>query len=74
MSDNGAGIPTDRLQNIFEPDRQMELDPNREFRGIGLPMCKRILTKMGGDISVHSTLQTGTTVLIRLPYTEDVSE
>lgn len=56
VEDTGAGIPEDKIQEIFEPFQQVsELRFREEGTGLGLTISRRIARLMGGDIHVHST-------------------
>ena len=63
VSDNGPGIPQDRLPKIFEP-----LFTTKSFGvGLGLPTVRQIIEQHGGTIDVESTVDVGTTFTIWLP-------
>ena len=57
VADTGIGIPPDRHSAIFEPLRQ----PARPTMGLGLAICRRLVTLMGGSIDVQSQLGAGST-------------
>jgi signal transduction histidine kinase len=68
-SDEGIGIPADRLKTIFDitgrtPDTRTEGVPGS---GIGLAICARIVARLGGDLGVESTQGQGSTFTVRLP-------
>jgi signal transduction histidine kinase len=68
-TDQGVGIPADRLETIFEmaprtPDSRSEEIPGS---GIGLAICRRIVHRLGGQISVESTPGEGSTFTVILP-------
>jgi two-component system, NtrC family, sensor kinase len=67
ISDNGRGIPADRLERIFEPFYTTK-GPGRGT-GLGLSVCRRIVEQHGGLISVESQLGLGTEfkVVFRVP-------
>ena len=55
VTDTGIGIPKNKIKSIFEPFQQ--LSPNRIYNkgvGLGLPICKRIIEAMNGNIEVES--------------------
>ncbi|KVT52093.1 hybrid sensor histidine kinase/response regulator [Burkholderia ubonensis] len=72
VRDTGIGIPEDALPNLF--DVYMQADPSiyRRFggTGLGLPLCKRIVTLMGGELKVDSRLGEGTTFTAALPLAD----
>ena len=56
VRDTGIGVRQDRLETIFDVFAQADTSTTREFggSGLGLAISKRIVEKMGGDISVES--------------------
>lgn len=75
VKDSGAGIPTNKLDTIFEAFEQVDASRTTERRGtgLGLPIVKRLVELMSGEISVSSTLGEGTTfmVTVELPITQE---
>jgi two-component system NtrC family sensor kinase len=65
VSDDGPGIPEANLPRIFDPF--FTTKPVGKGTGLGLSICYGIINKMGGDISVESTVGVGTTFRIRIP-------
>ena len=65
ISDTGAGIPKDQHDAVFRKFHQTE--PNASGSGIGLWLCRSIITRMGGTISIANTTETGSCFLIKLP-------
>ena len=63
VSDNGPGIPLDRLSRIFQPFYTSK----KQGTGLGLATCKRIVLDHGGEIRVESEWGKGTTFLVDLP-------
>lgn len=62
--DTGIGIPLDRQKELFQPFAQVTAkDSARKYggTGLGLVICKRLVNKMGGEISVHSEMGQGAT-------------
>jgi signal transduction histidine kinase len=65
VSDNGAGIPPERLEKVFEP---FESDPEQEEGlGLGLAIVKTFVEAHGGKVSVESTDGRGSTFRLTLP-------
>lgn len=62
IKDNGEGIPTESLEKIF--NMFYRASKTSEGTGLGLYICKEIVTKLNGSISVDSQLGIGTTVNI----------
>ena len=72
VSDNGIGIPEDKLEVIWDDFRQVSEGFNRTFEGtgLGLSITKKYVGLIGGKISVESKLDKGTTFTIELPCTK----
>jgi signal transduction histidine kinase len=69
VADNGVGISPENLDKIFQPffTTKQSHGGQDKGHGLGLTICRDIVTNMGGDISVTSKLGEGTTFAIRLP-------
>ncbi|MFW6066576.1 MAG: sensor histidine kinase, partial [Planctomycetota bacterium] len=69
VSDNGPGIPADRIERVFEPFYTSEEceDGEDSGHGLGLAVCRELAQSLGGDISVSSEVGEGTTFRVRLP-------
>ena len=62
ISDDGSGIPQDKIDKIFDP-----LFTTRQIgTGLGLPSCKNVVERHGGQITVTSKKGLGTTFTILL--------
>jgi signal transduction histidine kinase len=59
VSDTGVGIHEDELNAIFEPHYQAHNSIKRGSTGLGLAICKQLLTLMDSEINVKSTLGKG---------------
>lgn len=70
ISDEGVGIPSDELKNIFEPFYRGSNVRNMEGFGFGLPLAYRIIKLHSGEIRVSSQIGKGTIVKIKLPNQE----
>ena len=66
IKDQGHGIPQENLERIFEP----YFTTKQKGSGLGLATCYSIIKRHGGDISVESEQNKGTTFLIYLPAVE----
>lgn len=67
VSDNGPGIPTERLEQVFEPHFRGPGAESKPGAGIGLTTCREIVKSLGGAIWIESPSRRGVTVFIRLP-------
>ncbi len=69
IQDNGIGIPTDKLETIFDPFRQADETMSRKYggTGLGLAICRRFSEILGGIIEVESVLGEGSVFTVRLP-------
>jgi signal transduction histidine kinase len=63
--DTGAGIPASNLERIFDPF--FTTKPIGVGTGLGLAICHRIVTDLGGSMSVESELGRGTLFRVILP-------
>ncbi len=63
VNDTGIGIPPDKISQLFNAYTQAEASTTRKYggSGLGLMICKQIVNLMGGDITVVSTPEKGTT-------------
>lgn len=70
LTDTGAGIPADQLEQIFDRFYQVDNTTTRkgEGSGIGLALVQELIKLMQGKISVVSEVGKGTTFRITLPY------
>jgi signal transduction histidine kinase/class 3 adenylate cyclase len=69
VEDNGIGIPGGQLDRIFERFAQVDRGTTRHYQGtgIGLTLVKEMVTLHGGEISVESQLNRGSTFIVSLP-------
>jgi signal transduction histidine kinase len=65
VSDSGAGIPADRLQEVFEPFYSTK----PAGMGMGLSIARTIVESHGGTISAQNRLRGGAEFIVRLPLT-----
>ncbi|HLL77155.1 MAG TPA: sensor histidine kinase [Pyrinomonadaceae bacterium] len=65
VSDNGAGIPADRLEKVFD---KLETDPDKKSgMGLGLAIVRQFVEAHGGRVSVESELGRGSTFRFTIP-------
>ena len=69
MTDNGQGIPAEKIKDIFKSFYQAEkyFTGNVEGFGLGLPIVKSLTETYGGKVEVQSQLGCGSTFTITLP-------
>ena len=69
VSDNGVGIPADKLEIIMEPFGQAESAYARLHGGVGLglPIVKSLVQMHGGRFTIESEVDKGTTTRLHLP-------
>lgn len=65
VKDTGSGIPKTLQERIFT--RFVQLDGHKQGIGLGLAICKGLITKMGGNISVESEPGKGSIFSFTLP-------
>jgi two-component system, OmpR family, phosphate regulon sensor histidine kinase PhoR len=72
VSDNGAGIPDDRLEKVFD---ELETDSQSDGGlGLGLAIVKTFIEAHGGRVTVESKLGFGSKFLFTLPANADVND
>jgi len=65
VTDTGSGISPDKIHTVF--DRFIKGDNFTQGTGLGLPICKSIIEKMGGAISVESVYGEGARFMFTIP-------
>ncbi len=63
IQDNGTGIPPEEIGHIFDSFSQIDTALTRKHggAGLGLAICRALVTKLGGKIWVESELGKGST-------------
>jgi signal transduction histidine kinase len=71
VKDTGVGIPPEELAQLFERFYRVDKDRSRATggSGLGLAISKQIVEMHGGDISVESEVDVGSTFRVRIPKT-----
>jgi len=71
VKDTGVGISPNSLHKIFRTDSTVTTPgtENEKGTGLGLLLCKEMIERHGGTISVESELEKGTTFFFTLPKT-----
>lgn len=67
VSDNGEGVPEEKLELIFEP--LYTSDEGRKVAGLGLAICREIIESHGGNIHAEKSDLGGLAICIELPKT-----
>ncbi|MDE6201664.1 MAG: HAMP domain-containing histidine kinase [Clostridiales bacterium] len=67
IEDNGLGIADEDKDKIFDPFFTGDKSHNKEGSGLGLPLVKSIVEKLGGRISFESERGKGTAFTVSLP-------
>lgn len=70
VSDNGPGVPPDRVERLFVPFSTTKADG----MGLGLPICKSIIEAHGGSIWYEPASKGGATFVFTLPTTAEEIE
>jgi PAS domain S-box-containing protein len=72
VADTGPGMPPEVQARIFEAFWQADGSPTRQHKGygLGLSIVKQLTDLMGGEISVLSEVNRGSTFCVVLPLTE----
>ena len=68
ISDNGEGIAPKHIEHVF--NMFYRATTSSVGTGLGLYICKEIANKLGGELSIESTLGEGTTLFITLPLNQ----
>ena len=71
IADSGSGIPLSEQAQLFEPWYQAPSGKSHAVQGsgLGLFICREIVQRMGGSLTLTSTPGSGTTVRVQLPLT-----
>ena len=72
--DTGVGMADEFQKHIFEPFAQEHAGSRTKFAGtgLGMPITKKLVEKMGGTITFESKKDIGTTFVIRIPFKIDM--
>jgi CheY-like chemotaxis protein/HPt (histidine-containing phosphotransfer) domain-containing protein len=76
VQDSGLGIAADQIEHLFSPFRQVDSSMTRLHggNGLGLAICKQLVTLMGGKIDLQSTVGQGTTVYFTAQFRQASGE
>jgi len=70
VTDNGLGIPKDKIQQAMEPFGQVSdgaENANYQGTGLGLPLAKAMVEMHDGSLRLESEIGEGTTVFVNFP-------
>ncbi|MEM7114269.1 MAG: response regulator [Chloroflexota bacterium] len=70
VKDNGIGMSPEQVEHLFRPFTQADSSPTRAFdgAGLGLALSQYFAELLGGEISVTSQLEKGSTFVVQLPW------
>lgn len=76
VTDTGVGVPSDKLDTIFESFSQADASVTRKYggSGLGLTIVKQLVELQKGTIQVESEEHRGSTFIVSIPYTFAKSE
>lgn len=70
VTDNGIGMDQETQARLFTPFTQADASTTRRFggTGLGLTIVRNLVVMMGGEVTVQSTPDNGSTFTVRLPF------
>lgn len=70
VKDTGVGVAPENLERIFQPFDQEDHSEQRAYEGLGLGLavCREVVRRHGGKLTVRSKKGHGTTFRVQLPY------
>ncbi len=74
IADNGVGMSQTEIENLFDLDKKRTKNgtAGEQGTGMGLILCKELISKHQGSIAVESQVGKGTTFSITLPLSEEL--
>lgn len=75
IRDTGIGITAEQQNKLFHVFTQGDETTNRRFggSGLGLALCKNLAELMGGTVKLEHSSITGSTFIVRLPFSVNIS-
>jgi signal transduction histidine kinase/DNA-binding response OmpR family regulator len=69
VADTGVGLSKEQQAKLFQPFAQADSSTTRRFggTGLGLVICRRLATLLGGDIAIESLFGRGSSFTLRVP-------
>ena len=74
VTDNGIGMEHDQTDEIFEVFQRLHTREEFDGTGIGLSICRKVVDRHGGQISVESEPGEGSTFVVTLPEGNDMDD
>ncbi|TAF52597.1 MAG: PAS domain S-box protein [Oscillatoriales cyanobacterium] len=76
VSDTGIGLTDEQIQSIFQPFTQADESTTKRYggTGLGLAISRKFCQMMGGDITVESELDVGSTFTVDLPAADKAAD
>ena len=74
VADNGIGFEEEYAERIFRPFQRLHGRGEYEGTGMGLAICRKIVTRHGGSIVARSEPGKGSTFVVELPVTQPSQE
>ncbi|MGJ8665120.1 MAG: ATP-binding protein [Patiriisocius sp.] len=69
IKDSGIGVPKDKIDTVFESYSQLQLSKIKPLgQGLGLKIVKDLSVKMGGNVTLKSEENKGSTFIVELPF------
>jgi PAS domain S-box-containing protein len=70
LRDTGIGIEKENIEKVFEKFSQIDNSAQKKYKGtgLGLALCKELVTLLNGQISIESALGKGTVVRFFVPF------
>jgi signal transduction histidine kinase len=73
VKDNGIGFDPAQAERIFQPFQRLHSQREYPGTGMGLPICRKIVERLGGEIAAEGRPGEGSTFYFTLPLMEDDS-
>ena len=75
VKDTGRGIPSDQIEQVFNEFETLgKVANHQKGTGLGMPITKRLIEGMGGEIDLTSEVGVGTTFWVTIPTKKILSD